>query len=1224
MNRISSLTQLALTRRGIFVGAVLMGGLVCILLVNRNNNQGDLDSQSSQLESEGTVIDANQHRAPERFSFNSNMGKPNPNIKQISYNSGAPLEHANEPELEGSYRLSQANWRQFESAMIRTWGSRLRAKSSDNGRIVHVQLPNNKKVPQKEIITLEIDRSENTVTFSGPKHYAHAWKKVVKALDYTPTLGQPQKVLVDMRTADQPTVSRAVNILTSHQMPVQENNKRPVQRAVQYAPTHRAGKLNVVSTYQEKTGNQENPNNQGGNQGGNQEGGNQDDDSGIIGPVRIQVVPELGTIIVTGDNPADVKRVEAIIKRLIGAAEQTQPHIETYKLEHANARSLAPTVQDLYDRNFQSRQGAITVSPLADQNALMLVGPKAAVESVKSLIEKLDVPTDDKATDFKVYALKYMSSIDAKNRIDGYFQGGQVTTPGGTQVQTLITISDYRSNQLVVRASASAIAIVDKLIASLDVVSAKTEANEMKIIPLKNAVATELALVITDAISGQQQGAGRGSATPGVNGIGGQGAGGQGGQGAQGQITQPTQVQADPASVISQVRAARLKLMVIDKDGKMVESGILFDVRITADANSNSLVVQGPKESMPLLEELVRQLDRVPNVETQLKVFTIRNGDAQTLFNTISALFGTQQGFGGAGGGQQQGQGLPLQNASVQDGATLANLRFTFEDRTNSIIASGPISDLEVVEDLLLRLDTEDANRRGVQIYRLANAPAVDVAATINDWLTNRTTLNQNDPESASLRVQNRREITVTAEPFSNALIVMANPEYIPEIERVIRAIDRRPPMVKVECLIAEVTLGDTTEYGVQLGVQDSLLFDRGLGAIGFPFNQANLGNNFDALSLSTRENLAGQGLSNLGLGRSNTELGYGGLVLSAGNESINVLMRALKDKRRVRVLSRPTIMTLDNLQGTVTVGAQVPRITDVQTTNFGVTNVITDTPVGVILAVTPRVSPDGTIVMAVDIQNSALGAEEDGIAIFITDAGDVIRSPQINTTNAQTTLQAKSGQTVVFSGLIQETDTKAKRGVPILSDIPAIGPLFSFETRAKARSELLIILTPYIVDNDEKIEHHNQIEMDRMTWCLTDVANVYGSTGYDRNYETTYGAPTRVYTPDNDPAAIYPQIGNRNPRQKVLGPAYQNQNAPQNAPARPTPNQLNKTQVPQGNQSSRVRDSARPIAKIAPAPNQIQQQSYTAPDQNSSSRNTLRQNSNVQWPENNQFRGGR
>ncbi len=1216
MNQFTSLTHRVLTRRGIFVAAVLMGGLVCVALIMKQGNQPD-EKTTSKNTDDISSENSRSYRQPKRFEPTSPLGKPNPNIQQIAYHGNtSSFEHTDNPESEGSYRLTQTNWRQFESAMIRTWGSRLRAKAENEGRVIHVQLPNNKK-QRFEVVTMQIDRSNNMIRFNGPKHLTGAWKKVVTALDHTPTFGQPRKVLVDMRAADPPTVNRAVNILTAHQEPVQDQEKRrPIQRAVQYAPTHRTGKMNVVSTYQEKQGN---PANQ---EGGNQEGGNQEDESGIIGPVRIQVVPELGTIIVTGDNPEDVKRVEEIIKRLIGAAEQTQPNIDTIKLEHANARSLSPTVQDLYDRNFQSRQGAITVSPLDDQNSLLIVGPKAAVDSVKQLIEKLDVPTDSTATDFKVYALKYMSAVDAKNRIDKYFEGGAINTPGGGQVQTLITVSDFRSNQLVVRASAAAMATVDKLIEKLDVVTSPTKANEMKIIQLRNAVATELALVITDAISGQQQGAGRGAATPGVNGIGGQGGGqpggGQGGQG-QGQVTQGQPPEVNQDSAISQVRHARLKMMMIDKDGKIVESGILFDVRITADANSNSLMVQGPSESMPLLEELIRQLDRVPNVETQLKVFTIRNGDAQTLFNTISALFGNANQGGGFGGQQQQGQGLPLQNAAVQDGATLANLRFTFEERTNSIIASGPISDLQVVEDLLLRLDTEDANRRGVQIYRLANAPAVDVATTINDWLTSRTTLNQNDPESATTRIQNRREITVTAEPFSNALIVMANPEFIPEIERVIEAIDRRPPMVKVECLIAEVDLGDTTEYGVQVGVQDSLLFDRGLGAIGFPFNQGQIGNNFDALALATRENLAGQGLSNLGLGRTNTELGYGGLVLSAGNESINVLMRALKDKRRVRVLSRPTIMTLSDLQGTVTVGAQVPRITDVQTTNFGVTNVITDTPVGVILAVTPRVSPDGTIVMAVDVQNSALGAEEDGIAIFITDAGDVIRSPQINTTNAQTTLQAKSGQTVVFSGLIQETDTKAKRGVPILSDIPAIGPLFSFETRGKTRSELLIVLTPYIVDNDEKIDYHNQVEMDRMTWCLTDVTNVYGPLAYNRDYEATLGHPTKVYTPDRDPAALYPQIGNKNPRQKQLGPVREKLK-----PNRPAPNQINhqipQQQIPQ--QQVPVRNSAKPIARIAPAPAQFQKQSYVAPvnrqPTGQTSQRRIQPNSNVQWPENN------
>ncbi len=336
--------------------------------------------------------------------------------------------------------------------------------------------------------------------------------------------------------------------------------------------------------------------------------------------------------------------------------------------------------------------------------------------------------------------------------------------------------------------------------------------------------------------------------------------------------------------------------------------------------------------------------------------------------------------------------------------------------------------------------------------------------------------------------------------------------------------------MVKVNVMLAEVRLDEFSEFGVEFGIQDSLVFDRGVGVIGFPFNQAGIGNNSDALALSTRELLAGQALSNLNIGRTNSTLGYGGLVLSAGNESIDVLVRALENRGLIRILSTPSITTVENLQGRVQVGQNVARVQGVTPIGNGVggtlvTTDVEDVPTGVILEITPRVSPDGTIIMNVDAINSQLGSESEGTVVFINN-DQVIRSPPINIIQAQTTVMARSGQTVAFSGLIQDTTIKEHRGTPILSDLPGIGPLFSYESDVHRRDELLIIMTPYLLNNEEQIEAQNQTDMDRMHWCLADVAEVYGPVGYggfDANAVQSSAPPT--YYPDEDPAGINPQF---------------------------------------------------------------------------------------------------
>ena len=280
--------------------------------------------------------------------------------------------------------------------------------------------------------------------------------------------------------------------------------------------------------------------------------------------------------------------------------------------------------------------------------------------------------------------------------------------------------------------------------------------------------------------------------------------------------------------------------------------------------------------------------------------------------------------------------------------------------------------------------------------------------------------------------------------------------------------------MVSVKVLIAEVNLSMLEEFGMDVGVQDSLTFDRGLSDIRYPFNQAGLGNDNSARRYAGREKFAGQALSNLAVGRTNSQVGYGGLVLSAGNESINVLLRALKNKQCARVLSSPNITTMNGQLGRIQVGSTVRFIDNTTITNGIAQNSVTPVDIGVILEITPRVSPDGMIVMRVNAINSVLGSEAQGTTVAISPNGDPVRVPPILATTAQTVIMARDGQTVVFSGLIREEKNRFERGTPILSDIPLIGNLFKFQGEEAIRNELMIILTPYLIDSEEDVDRVN------------------------------------------------------------------------------------------------------------------------------------------------------
>jgi type II secretory pathway component GspD/PulD (secretin) len=248
--------------------------------------------------------------------------------------------------------------------------------------------------------------------------------------------------------------------------------------------------------------------------------------------------------------------------------------------------------------------------------------------------------------------------------------------------------------------------------------------------------------------------------------------------------------------------------------------------------------------------------------------------------------------------------------------------------------------------------------------------------------------------------------------------------------------------------------------------------------------------------------------------------------------------VRALENSQRLEVLSRPQVMTLENQPAFIQIGKRVPRITGTTILSGSVSTIALEN-VGLLLGVTPRVSPEGMVVMEIDAERSEVAPEAEGIPVSFVN-GYVLRSPNINTTLAQTTVSAADGQTIVLGGLITKSSSATDRGVPWLSDIPVVGNLFSYRARTERRTELLIILTPHVVRSPEEVDRVKRIESSRMTWCLGNVRKVHGDGGLSSNS----AVPERIY-PDVMPRGTPP-----------AGPALDIYNDPllQGAPAPPPP----------------------------------------------------------------------
>ncbi|MFM8584678.1 MAG: secretin N-terminal domain-containing protein, partial [Planctomycetaceae bacterium] len=680
----------------------------------------------------------------------------------------------------------------------------------------------------------------------------------------------------------------------------------------------------------------------------------------LKGEVSIEAVPELNLFILKG-NEQDVETVMGILKEIEKMSEASAPQVRMAVVEHLNSEALATLLTSVYDRISPTRQtrgatgtanSSVAIFPVARPNALLIVAPQGDLDAILELLEELDQPSDPQ-TEYKVFRLKHAVPSQVVDTIREMYPSDRPTPgqPGGanannqnsTAVLTprVVVVPDSRTNSFIIQARARDLAEVAALIKDLDSPESSV-VNQLKIYPLENATADELAAtlqqallsILTPARASATQGAGQG------------GFGGAGGGGANQQIQNE-----DLRDVKSSI------LEFLDANGgveRAIRSGIISDIRISPDARTNSIVVTAPPESIPMIESLIERLDQPSAAVAEIKVFPLQNADASGMVLLLEGLFSgqSQQQRGGALGAARQALGLQL--AGTDDASsTLIPLRFEVDSRTNRIIAIGGAEALNVVHAVLLSLDSSDVRQRQNRVYSLRNTPAADVALAIQQFLTSRRQIEQQDPALVSAFDQFDREVVVVPEAVGNKLLISATPRYFDDIIQIIQDLDQVPKQVIIQALLVEVELSSNDEWGVELGLQDSILFDRSAvtelvqipitntspngvqtttqtiisqsATPGYLFNNQQLGNNTSP-NLNTSR-LGTQGLSNFAVGRVNGDLGYGGLVLAAGSESVSVLLRALAARRRIDVLSRPQIQALDNQLATIQVGQEVPRV---------------------------------------------------------------------------------------------------------------------------------------------------------------------------------------------------------------------------------------------------------------------------------------------------------
>ena len=266
-------------------------------------------------------------------------------------------------------------------------------------------------------------------------------------------------------------------------------------------------------------------------------------------------------------------------------------------------------------------------------------------------------------------------------------------------------------------------------------------------------------------------------------------------------------------------------------------------------------------------------------------------------------------------------------------------------------------------------------------------------------------------------------QLTVMVE--SRMLMIEDTPEFLERIATLIKSVDRQPMQILIEARILEVTLNSEDSFGIDW----QSLFQTGNGTGPDGTGTGVLGT---------------RGLD--GAGSSRTK----GLVFKIDRTDVTVALSALEQDGRIRTLSTPKLLALENEEASVIVGDR--RGYSVTTTiNQVTTESIEFLESGVILRVTPRVDADGRIMLDIHPEVSTGVVDANGI-------------PSQATTEVTTRVLVASGETIFVGGLIKQTITENRNGVPILGRIPGLGLLFSSREATSINTETIVVITPRVV----------------------------------------------------------------------------------------------------------------------------------------------------------------
>lgn len=406
-------------------------------------------------------------------------------------------------------------------------------------------------------------------------------------------------------------------------------------------------------------------------------------------------------------------------------------------------------------------------------------------------------------------------------------------------------------------------------------------------------------------------------------------------------------------------------------------------------------------------------------------------------------------------------------------------------ERTNSLIVLASAVDMTEIDSLIKRLDIPTpSGKEDIHVYYLQYANAEDLARVLTDMpapeKTSGPVPGEGAPGSRSgFNSSQQKDFKISFDKETNSLIVYADPDAYQSILETIKYLDIPRKQVYVKAMIMEVNTNEDFKVGVEWSAFEDFTYDGGERTGGvFGRTGSNFITNLSDLPSGALFGVVGDAIT---INRNGTSITF---------PNMTSFINAMAQDTKVNILSTPQIITLDNKEAEITVGANVPYVTreDTDTTNIDRTIRTYDyRDVGVMLRFTPQINQQGWVRLDLFQENTSLVAGQ-GADEF---------APTTLKRSAKTTVTVKDGSTMVIGGLIGDSVTFGESRVPLLGRIPLLGYLFKSSTKKYEKTNLYIFLTPQIIDTQQRAEALYKQKYEEMN-------SVQGSGEKDRKDENS------------------------------------------------------------------------------------------------------------------------